>query len=363
MPSSEHVGKIKPPSGLFEFCKRTRRMASGNQAAYRKLIDAAYSFQQLRLWQQYDNEDGFAVNVPGEKHPLFGVILGAGGEEYGLSFMRGDRAFDWLLATLRGDGGFDRIEEIGSIGFSMTPLAQLPPDIQKQFGRTRPGTAIPLFLAKAPHKRTRMINAEETNWMLHVLNGLLKAHQDGVLTPKSVLRCPDVLTLTITGEPVSPDVQATWETYDERPPARPNIDITLPEDIKSLPVLPCRWLIGFPALPVAVEGDDRTVRAVVIADAASRMIIGISLLTGDKLVNGCNHVIETFESNLTRTKGIPREIAFSSQRLFDFLSPAFEPLGVRCLYQPEIPMLDEIVADLQTRLMPGATKDAERKKK
>jgi len=338
-------------------------VATDGKSTHQALIDAANSFQRLGLWEQYANEDGFAVNVSGEKPPLFGVILGAAGEEYGLSFMRGDRAFNWLLATLRGDGGPDRIEEIGSIGFSMTPLGQLPPDIRKQFGRTRPSAEVPLFLAKHPHKRTRMINARETRLMLRVLNGLLKAHQNGMLTPKSVLHHRDVLTLTITGDAANPEVQATWVAYAEPPPPRPNIEIVLPDHIKSLPVLPCRWLIGCPALPVAIEGDDRTVRAIIIANAASGVIVGISLMTGDKMTEGCNHVIDTFESNFTGMKGIPREVVFSSRGLFDILLPAFEPLGVHCVYEASIPMLERIVADLGTRLMPGAIKKSRRKRK
>ena len=81
-----------------------------------QMFRACMDFADMRLWERYDNMDLFVVQTPLED-PVVAAIMGAGGQEYGLSIFRGPDAFrqPHLL-----DKGIFAAEKINTIGFSMT---------------------------------------------------------------------------------------------------------------------------------------------------------------------------------------------------------------------------------------------------
>ena len=76
----------------------------GRVDVMQSLLQAVDKFNERKLWKRFTNSDCFAVKLPGHDHPMLAVILGNGGEEYGLTLFRGPNAassFAELLACWR----------------------------------------------------------------------------------------------------------------------------------------------------------------------------------------------------------------------------------------------------------------------
>lgn len=71
----------------------------------RKAIQAAGEFHQRRLWKRFSNFDCFAVKTPDLDEPALASVLGAAGEQYGLSLFRGPQAAASLAALAAGGLG------------------------------------------------------------------------------------------------------------------------------------------------------------------------------------------------------------------------------------------------------------------
>jgi hypothetical protein len=329
---------------------------------FRRLFETATEFCDLRLWEIYANAHCFAVEVEEEEHPLFASILGNAGEEFGLSLMRGRDGYDRLLDLFDPDFNDAIGEQMNAIGCTLTPMSMIPPDFRRPFrlaGRpwNAKGAVVPFFLVKEAGKRARGLRAEEARLVLHVLNGVLTAHHNDLLTPKLLMPGDEMLTLVLSGDVSDPEVTAQWVVYEESPePAAGAPRSRAVDGIESLPILPQRWLVGFPVLPVAIDGDDRTVRAVLVMDAASELIIGTDIVSGNDTEAACDYVCQM----LAKTEGLPREMVFSSRELFDATAAGFEELGVTCTLEAKVPVLDRAVSELTEHIGPRRRKSQHR---
>ena len=94
-----------------------------------QVTEAAFEFDKCRLWQTFDNEDCLVIRLPRKAHPMVGVIMGAGGEEYGLTLFRGENAAACFLGLGNPLGpGDDITEQMDILGFSMSPFSDMPAD-------------------------------------------------------------------------------------------------------------------------------------------------------------------------------------------------------------------------------------------
>jgi hypothetical protein len=84
----------------------------------RMLFDAAYDFYKAEPWQSLSNTDLLSVQVLPHKNPMYVIVLGEGGEEYGLSVSRD-------------------LEEVKSL-FSDNPQTTLPKKGRHAFLYSRP---------------------------------------------------------------------------------------------------------------------------------------------------------------------------------------------------------------------------------
>ena len=329
---------------------------------YRELFETATAFCDLRLWETYANAHCFAVKVEEEEHPLFASILGNGGEEFGLSLMRGEAGYDRLLTMFSADFDDDAGEQMNILGFTMTPMALIPPDFRRPFQLAGPrwtarGAVVPFFLIKELGKRPRGLCVEDARLVLHVLKGVLKAHHGGLLTPKLLMPGGEMLTLTLSGDVADPDVGTAWIKYEEGSAPTTGEAAPLVGGIESLPILPHRWFVGFPVLPIRIDNDDRTVRAVLVVDAASELILGTEVVAANDMREASNCLLHTLE----QARGLPREMVFSSRQLFDAVAPGLESLGVTCTLQTELPVLNRVVAELVAHF--GANEGGSRRRR
>ncbi len=118
-------------------------------------------------------------------------------------------------------------------------------------------------------------------------------------------------------------------------------------EVKGLPRLDATWLVGMPTVPMSVQGDERITQMVLVVDEASEYVFQGQPVLGGDLREAVRIIAEVFRGRgLGGRKGLPRKIRFSSRKLCEALTPILTPAGVECVYEPEIPALRAIVADL-----------------
>jgi hypothetical protein len=316
------------------------------------VLEAAGVFNSRKLWKRFTNFDCFGVKVAGRDEEMLGVVLGNAGEEYGLSLFRGPNAAGAFAALLDSEGlGDDALNEMDMLGFTLLAFGQLPPEDQARMRKAgrhpRYDEQVPHFLAKPAGQRARFPNESELRLLLLVLRAVVEADKKRLLEPTRLEDKGGISVLMIRGDAAAPQVSATREHWQrqEGPQTIPLVSGGL--DLKGLPRLDATWLIGMPAIPTGVQGDERVMQMLLVVDEASEYVFQGRPVMGGDLREAVKIVGETFHGGgLGKQKGLPRRIVFSSRKLHEALAPILEPAGVGCVYEPEIPKLQRIVADL-----------------
>ncbi|MCL5280650.1 MAG: SEC-C metal-binding domain-containing protein [Planctomycetes bacterium] len=317
----------------------------------RDVLQAAGEFNSRKLWKRFTNYDCFGVRIAGQGEPMLGVVLGNAGEEYGLSLFRGPNAAASFAALLGAGGpGDDALEDMDMLGFSMDEFGSLPPDAQallREAGQhPRYDEQVPHFLAKPSGQQGRVPNESELTLLGWVLQAVVETDKKKLLRPARLDDPEGIWIVNIRREGTVPQVSVTREkwTQEVEPTTVPLLATS--HDLGSLPRLRATWLVGMPALPAGIKGDDRAMQVLlVVDDTDDRILQGRPVFSGD-LRDAANRVMDTFRGKgLRKVKGLPREMVFSSRRLFDAMRPILEPLGVKCTYKAVIPKLQELVAE------------------
>jgi len=88
-------------------------------------------------------------------------------------------------------------------------------------------------------------------------------------------------------------------------------------------------------------------QVLLVVDEASEYVFQGRPVYGGDVREAVKIMGETFRGDgMGGQKGLPHKIVFSSRKLCDAMTPILSPVGVVCEYQPEIPKLQGIVADL-----------------
>jgi len=332
-----------------------------------KVLEAAGDFNSRKLWRRFSNSDCFGVKITGPAcpdasrgdEPMLGAVLGNAGEEYGLSLFRGPGAVGSFTALLASDGLVDDVlEDMDMLGFTMQAFGELLPDDQAQLREAglhpRYDEQVPYFLAKPPGRRPRPLGKSEMQVLHLVLQGVVEADKKKLLRPGRLEYEDGICVLTISGEAAAPHVAVAREQWPEQ--KSPKTIPLLPESLefRGLPRLGATWLVGMPTVPAGIEGDERTMRMVLVVDEASEFVLEGKPVLGGDLREAMKIVAATFRGGgLGGRKGLPERIIFSSRKLFDAMTPTLEPAGVKCVYEPMVPKLQELVADLVGHLDRG----------
>jgi len=330
----------------------------------RSVVEAAGEFHSRRLWEWFTNFDCFAVRIADRNESMLGVVLGAGGDEYGLSLFRGPQAAASFAALVHpGSMGDDALEGLDMLGFDMEAFRDLPPENQALLLETgrypRHDEQAPRFLAKPPGRRPRLPDESELTLLLMILRAVVDADKKKLLQPTTLDDADGICVLALSGEPTSPQVSMTREKWQ---PSRTVEVISLPSDmpeLKGLSRLKATWLVSTPTLSAGVKGDDRAMQLLLIADDASEYILQAKpVFTGD-LDGAIGAMMETFaEGGMGGRRGLPRKIVFSNRRLCDAMTAILEPLGVRCIFTSAIPKLraiaDEFLDQFNAQASPFA---------
>ena len=341
----------------------------------RDILAAVGEFNGRWLWKRFTNSDCFGVRIAepacpeprrGEE-PMLGVVLGNAGEEYGLSLFRGAGAAASFAALLDSHGPRDDVlNDMDMLGYTMEAFGRLLPEDQRRMRQAgqhpRYDEQVPHFLAKPPGCRARFPREAELRLLLLVLRAVVEADRKKLLQPARLGAKDGICVLAISGDAAAPQVAVTREhwwhaggaAYPQ--PEGPRRIRVLSEslELRGLPRLDATWLVGLPTVPAGIQGDDRVMHVLLIVDEASEYVLQGQPVLGDNLQEAVNIIIETFRGGgLNRRKGLPRRIVFSSRKVHDAGAPVLEPVGIEYVYEPEIPLLGRIVADMVAHFVRG----------
>jgi len=336
------------------------------QDLVRDVMQAAADFNGRRLWTRFTNLDCFAVRVSEQDESMLGIVMGDAGEEFGLSLFRGEKAAVCLAALWDpADVGDDVMEWADMLGFSMDPFGDLPPEAQvlvREAGlHPKYDAPTPHFVVKRPGRQPHFPDESNLRLLLMVLRGAVEADRKNLLTPARLEDEEGVCTLHLSGDPVAPQISVARERW--LPPESPSLLAAAESssvsplsaemsDLSRLPRLDATWLVGLPITPASIQGDDRSLQLLLVADDASERVLQARAVFVDEGRKAIDALVETFRSGgLAGRKGLPREIVFSSQALHDAMKPLLERVGVKCIYMPTIPKLQKIVAGLDELLV------------
>lgn len=336
--------------------------ASKPRGLYAELVQAALDYRALEPWTRFTSEDVIALEIPTEPAPVAASIMGSIGTEHGLCLYRGERAFELFLDLLESSADSaddDLIEALSQMSVTFEPRRDIPRELRGPLKRagfsTAPDRIAPFFMAKDPGRRPREPRAREAETFIYALRALEIALESDLIQPRRWRRGRPVPVLRITGSPFDPEVEAGPGLSVSTTGSAPDRSaVASPESLSELEELDGRWLIGYPVLPGCIEGDDRTLRGVLIVDEDSGLILQLRASMAGEMVEAAEVVYAAMAGeNSQGIVGRPREILVSSRSIFDAIAPELELHGIRCQFQDRVPALDAVVEDVQESMLDG----------
>ena len=278
----------------------------------KNLVDASLELHRRRSWTKVPADAPFLIRVPTEEEPLAGVLIGQDGEELGLMVVKGPDAIGQLRRTfLAGEPSRERSDRCDFLSVSFERLGSIPADLRKTldaagFQARREGIA-PFLFAKPAHRHLRGLNRGEMRTLNWCLAGVLGAEDQGELRPAPLVRGRKLLQLEVGGTPRAPEVKArrvSWSADEVAAGAAPAL---LPADLRELPRTGGRWIAGLTLVPGQIEGDERTLYAVLILDEGPDQILAAEVVAGGEPADAVSVLFGSL-----RQHGAPREIIFTS---------------------------------------------------
>lgn len=318
------------------------------------LIRAASRFASLRLWEYLDFDDTIAFRVPGETHPVFGVVMGQAGEEFGMTLTTGPQGL-WHLQQLiyAGQGDEELFYELSLWGVTLTRPSELPPQLRKALKTSSVklprGSKIPMVMIMEAGKIARSPTVREEEIVVYCLNGLLNIHDDDGFEPTPFDPAKGILTLTLSGASTDPQIVMDIRTYAMIAPVQAVPSFLPPDAVRQAPRIVGSWIVGFPIAPMEIADDDRVVRVLLVVDAESGMILRMDAMFGDQLDKAVEALFGLFQGTAASPiRGLPQEIIFASRQLFDTLGQAMKVMGIRCRFEDCHPAWIEAWEGLRT---------------
>lgn len=313
-----------------------------------QMIQACKELAELRLWESYENLDFFAVETPLED-PVVVSIMGAGGEEYGISVFRGPDAFKQPIMITK--DGNSAVDKINTIGFSMVHYRDMQYEEKKWFKscdyRARKSDWLPSVISKKPGEMMQMVERDhDINLMLYIARGIVKAQEDGKFRPVLKNSGSKIFTIEVSGDVSEPDVEVTYKSF---PGSKELLqmcrdemvydDISALPDISRLPKLDETWVV----VPVYVtsedDGNDNCI--LVIAEEESHYVLCADIIPMD-IGQALEVLFGVFSGdNSAERVGIPDNIIIAEKKFFDAIKD-IQQLGINVCYKKRHPVAEDI---------------------
>ena len=308
----------------------------------KSLVDSCMELHRRRTWNRVEGDAPFLLHVPEEDEPLAGVLMGQAGEEFGLLVSRGPDALDRLYSSLmRGDSDRPDSEGIDILSATFERLGEIPDELRgplrKAGFQTRRENIAPFLFAKPAHRQTRAVNKREMKTLLWCLRAVFAAEDQGELRATPLSPGSRVLELEVSGHIRAPEVKTRFVRWSASAVGGRATSVLLPADLRKLPRTGESWLATAPPMPGRIKGDDRAWKALILCERESGRVIEHGVVPSGEAAGFILPLAKAL-----RERGLPREIDFAEESLFDILAPGLAALGVKTRLDPESPWFEQL---------------------
>ncbi|MFW6065401.1 MAG: DUF7309 domain-containing protein, partial [Planctomycetota bacterium] len=317
---------------------------------------AAKDFHARKLWKRFTNYDCFAVRLAGCEETLLASVMGDAGEQYGLMLFRGSHAVESFAALTAPEGpGDDATEDMDMLSFSLETFGELDEEMQSFYRQAgihpKFDEEVAEFVVKPANRQPRLPNEEDLKLLLRVTRAALVADRRKLLKPAELGDEQGICLLSIQDDSPTPDVSVRREHLRRGAPPAAHVFAASGVDLSGLERIEGTWLVATPSIPAGIEGDDRSMQILLAADQTGGMVVQAKPFFTGETAEAVEALVEAFRGRMPGApRGLPAEIIFSNRRLCDAMGAALQGEGVRCIYEPVIPELQEIMADFLSHL-------------
>jgi hypothetical protein len=354
-----------------------------------QLVVAAQQLHAARLYERFSDHDGFLIRTPKLDAPAVAVLMGHGGETFGLNVFLGPSAMAAYRSLLDAAGeaqAHRTMRRSHLLGYQMSDAMHLSHDARRWLkkAKIRPGVDqwYPDPMSIQPGKvPVTVLKDSEARLLLHLVRGILAAGQEEAFKPCGVDRNGQVLCVQLNEDSEHPKAVIAWEhcAFDSSSPQPGETDAVEPAaarfDLSGLDANDDTWLVTLLPVPASIQGDDRQPHMLVVCSQRSQSLFPSLLMETEPadLVEALARLMRD-EAELPEDMaqeqpfaitpppaGLPACLVLDSKALHDAVCGAFVPLGVQCIDGSDHPdlqaMFDELHASLDANLLDGAEDD------
>jgi hypothetical protein len=287
--------------------------------------------------------DLFAVRAPGEPWPLIVSISNEAGEPE-LLLTRGPAALQQVMSLACGTASDAVVADLDVIACSFCraedvrgPARQF---LRRAGVRFRPSAVVPAPHARSAGEPWRPLRAHETQDLFVTTRGMLLSIERRLLTPEATRRVEGLLTLTLSGDPLDPDLTVGWgEGSGGVLTARAEVQPVMCDDrrLSRLPRLDQTWLVGCPIAPFSLEGTYDVARVLVVLDRRSLRLVDGSAVSGPRWAfAAASRLFDVMAGacGFAGRAGVPADVRTTDRELARLLCPSLRTLGATCGHDP-----------------------------
>ena len=347
--------------------------------AVKQLVMATQQLHATRLYERFANNDFFLIHTPRLDEPVVAILMGNGGETYGLNLFLGATAqasCDAMFASHSESQARMAMMQAHLLRYSMVEGMELSFEVRKWMKKAKVKPDRRRLYPDPIHIEPGMVPTialkdKQTRLLLHLTRGILAAAEDKAFRPCGRDRRGRTLAVTLTREIENPRATIAWEQTEPDATATPDRPTALtsglfddgaaqvPYDLSGLQPSGDNWLVSMMPAPGYVQDDDRQPFMLLVCSEQTEglwpcLIMGAqgqtvvdelaALMRGEpELPQDGSGMPDPGLSDLTPPPpGLPASLLADSAALHSVLSPAFSPLGIDCHGGGDDPALQAI---------------------
>ena len=305
------------------------------------------AFFALQPWQHVEDQ---IIGLRGNCGLRFASIMGSGGREFGALLLKVWEGYSILRGIVEGEGDADTMQSAKLLSLSIEHPEDYPPQFAAYAKRRGlhavKGMGQPLVMVKTPRMVAKTPTAADEALLCESLAALVElARGNRLKLARRRLRARQALVFERekTGA-----WQPTWVVIPPEPALPPVEQLTQADRTvcQTLPRLQSRYLAAFHAGGLSIRGE--IPRLLVVLDEATDKVLDTRVLREHPKMSRdlLTALLRVFQGqNAVKQSGLPQALLTNSKLLYDFIKRDISRLGIRVVYNRQVPHLEFVLQD------------------